>query len=57
LSFNLSSRGKKVGKENEVVPMIEKYFSDCPDVMAKLEKYRGSILDFFTDTTYINCKK
>ena len=57
LSFNLSSRGKKVGKGNEVAPMIEKYFSDCPDVMVKLEKYRASILDFFTDTTYINCKK
>lgn len=48
----------KNNEKSKIVPLIEKYFSDCPEMMAKLDKYRGeTILDIFTDTTYNNCKK
>lgn len=57
LKFTSSVKDTKNGEKNKVAPIVEKHFSDCPDVMAKLENYRTSILDFFTDTTYINCKK
>lgn len=57
LKFTSSVKDTKNGEKNKVAPIVEKHFSDCPDVMTKLENYRTSILDFFTDTTYINCKK
>lgn len=46
----------------QIAPMIRKHFSDCPDLMRKVEKYdiadekNESILSFFSDTQYINCK-
>jgi hypothetical protein len=52
----------KIEDRTKIAPMIRKHFSDCPEVMAKLEKYdiadekNESILNFFFDTEYINCK-
>ncbi|MCZ8196558.1 MAG: hypothetical protein O9267_02985 [Flavobacterium sp.] len=57
VNFNSSAKSSKKGDKEKVAPMVEKHFSDCPDVLAKLEIYRTSIEGFFTDTTYINCKK
>ena len=56
-----NSKGK-IEDRTKIAPLIRKYFSDCPEVMAKLEKYdindekNTSILNFFFDTEYINCK-
>lgn len=52
----------KIEDRTKIAPMIRKHFSDCPEVIAKLEKYdiadekNASILNFFFDTEYINCK-
>lgn len=46
----------------KIAPMIRKHFSDCPDLMTKVDKYDNadeaseSILSFFSATEYINCK-
>jgi hypothetical protein len=47
---------------SKIAPMIKKHFSDCPEVMSKLQKYDDtdeksfSILGFLLETNYINCK-
>ena len=52
----------KIEDRTKIAPMIRKHFSDCPEVIAKLEKYdiddekNTSILNFFFDTEYIKCK-
>ena len=52
----------KIEDRTKIAPMIRKHFSDCPEVIAKLEKYdiddekNASILNFFFDTEYIKCK-
>lgn len=56
-----NSKGK-IEDRTKIAPMIRKHFSDCPDLIAKLDKYDDndekstSILGFFFDTEYINCK-
>jgi hypothetical protein len=52
----------KIEDRTKIAPMIRKHFSDCPEVITKLEKYdiddekNTSILNFFFDTEYIKCK-
>jgi hypothetical protein len=52
---NIELRGK-------IAPMVRKHFSDCPEVMSKLQKYdvadeeNRTILSFISDTDYIECK-
>ena len=52
----------KIEDRTKIAPMIRKHFSECPEVIAKLEKYdiddekNTSILNFFFDTEYIKCK-
>lgn len=56
-----NSKGK-IEDRTKIAPMIRKHFSDCPELIAKLDKYdiedenNTSILNFFFDTEYINCK-
>lgn len=51
----------KIESRAKIAPMIRKYFSDCPELMVKLDKYdyadekNETILSFFSDTQYINC--
>ncbi len=60
LSGNTKSR---IEDRTKIAPMIKKHFFDCTEVMAKLEKFdiddeeHTSILNFFFDTDYINCKQ
>ncbi|MEL1255636.1 hypothetical protein AAEO57_17725 [Flavobacterium sp. DGU38] len=52
----------KIDDRTKIASMIRKHFSDCPQLMAKLDKYdiddekNTSILNFFSDTEYLNCK-
>lgn len=52
----------KIETRLKIAPFIRTYFSDCPSLMAKVDKYdypderNESILGFFSDTRYINCK-
>lgn len=52
----------KTDPRTKIVPMIKNNFSDCPDLMQKLQKYdiadenNETILNFIADTEYINCK-
>lgn len=52
----------KIEDRTKIAPMIRKHFSDCPDLIAKLDKYdendekSTTVLNFFFDTEYINCK-
>lgn len=56
-----NSKGK-IEDRTKIAPMIRKHFSNCPELIAKLDKYdiedenNTSILNFFFDTEYINCK-
>jgi hypothetical protein len=53
---------EKIENRGQIATMIRKHFSDCPDLMTKLQKYdiadekNEAILSFFLDTEYINCK-
>lgn len=53
---------EKIENRGQIATMIRKYFSDCHDLMTKLKKYdiadkkNETILTFFSDTEYINCK-
>lgn len=53
---------EKIERRGQIAAMIRKHFSDCPDLITKLEKYdiaderNETILSFFSDTEYINCK-
>ncbi|REG91143.1 hypothetical protein [Flavobacterium aquicola] len=53
----------KIEDRTKIAPMIRKHFSDCPDLIAKLDKYddndekSASILSFFFDTENINCNE
>jgi len=53
---------EKIENRGQIAVIIRKHFSDCPDLMTKLDKYdiadeeNETILSFFSDTEYINCK-
>jgi hypothetical protein len=53
---------EKIENRGQIAVIIRKHFSDCPDLMTKLEKHdiadeeNETILSFFSDTEYINCK-
>jgi hypothetical protein len=60
-----ASSGKSdenIALRSKIAPMIRKHFSDCPEVMSKLQKYdvadeeNRTILSFISDTEYIECK-
>ena len=63
LSMDDSKSKDDIEKRSKIAPMITKYFSDCPDVMSKLQQYdttdekNFAVLGFFHDTKYINCKQ
>lgn len=52
----------KIEDRTKIAPMIRKHFSDCPEVISKLDKYdendekSSTVLNFIFDTEYINCK-
>ncbi|RZK80072.1 MAG: hypothetical protein EOO92_08210 [Pedobacter sp.] len=58
-----SGRSKEnVDLRATIAPMVRKHFSDCAEVMSKLQKYdvadeeNRTILSFISDTEYIECK-
>lgn len=63
LKMDDSKSKDDVEKRAKIAPMIKKYFSDCPDIMSKLQDNEGSdernmtILGFLHNTKYINCKQ
>lgn len=63
LSLNDSKSSDDIENRAKIAPMIKKHFSDCPDVISKLQGYEAAdeknytILQFFHDTKYINCKQ
>jgi len=62
ITLTSTSSSKNIEIRKEIAPMITKHFSDCPDIMAKVQKYdiadekHATIFSFLTDTEYINCK-
>lgn len=62
LNMTGGDMNKSIIERAKIAPMIKKYFSDCPKVITKLNKYdvvdekNRSILEFLSDTEYINCK-
>ncbi len=57
LYFTSRKKDRENNESDKVAPLIEKYFSNCPEIMTKLNNHRASILDFFGDTEYVNCTK
>jgi hypothetical protein len=62
IGANSGNSKANIDNKAKIAPMIKKHFSDCPELMAKLDRYNiddeknTSILDFFFDTENINCK-
>ena len=53
----------KIDERKKIAPMIKNHFSDCSAIMLNIlnsekeDEKSKSVLDFFNDTSYINCKQ
>jgi hypothetical protein len=62
VDFNSTSKTKENQERAKLAPMVRKHFSDCPDLINRLNRYdypddeNRAIIGFFNNPEYITCK-